>query len=183
MTQNLWRALQRLRPKEGKPLVIWADAVCINQNDVVERGAQISKMRGIYQGAEGVAVWVGMAVKKSELGVGVARDLNSLLSLSSSSPPNALEKERIGMLVRDPGRVAGLESLVHLFRRQYCMHLLPPFLTPVASGWEQGLFILTAPGSWLLSRRGNHMLICCRVADLGHSRDRCCEKGYGILWY
>ncbi|CAG8956330.1 hypothetical protein HYFRA_00003710 [Hymenoscyphus fraxineus] len=117
VTQNLWRALQRLRPKYGKPLIIWADAVCINQHDVVERGAQISKMRGIYWGAESVCVWVGMGVRKSELGIGIAKDLNSLLS--SNYPPNEEEKQRIRRLVRDPGRVDGLKSLVHLFRRQY----------------------------------------------------------------
>ncbi|CAG8981965.1 hypothetical protein HYALB_00004828 [Hymenoscyphus albidus] len=117
VTQNLRRALQRLRPKYGKPLVIWADAVCINQHDLVERGAQISKMRGIYWGAESVSVWVGMGVRKSELGIGIAKDLNSLLS--SNHPPNEEEKERIRELVRDPGRVDGLKILVHLFGCQY----------------------------------------------------------------
>ena len=30
---------------------IWIDAICINQNDEIERASQISKMREIYSGA------------------------------------------------------------------------------------------------------------------------------------
>lgn len=121
VTQNLWRALQRLRPSDGKAVVIWADAVCINQKDVVERGEQIGMMRGIYAGAGGVVVWVGLGVRQSELGIGFARKLNLCLSspAKSGGELDERDKERVRKLVRDPGSVEGLKSLVSLFRRQY----------------------------------------------------------------
>ncbi|KAG9231579.1 hypothetical protein BJ875DRAFT_382668, partial [Amylocarpus encephaloides] len=30
VTHNLWRALRRLRQSSGEPVVVWADAICIN---------------------------------------------------------------------------------------------------------------------------------------------------------
>jgi hypothetical protein len=61
VTPNLDHALRRLRPKPGDPeLVIWVDALCINQEDIPERSIQTSKMRTIYQNAEKVSIWLGM---------------------------------------------------------------------------------------------------------------------------
>lgn len=40
---------------------LWADAICINQQDVVEKGFQVPLMREIYSGAEEVLSWLGKA--------------------------------------------------------------------------------------------------------------------------
>ena len=40
-------------------LHVWLDAVCINQEDLDERGHQVSFMEDIYAGAEQVVVWLG----------------------------------------------------------------------------------------------------------------------------
>lgn len=42
-----------------RPRTVWADAVCINQCDVVERNAQVALMRDIYFAAQTVLVWLG----------------------------------------------------------------------------------------------------------------------------
>lgn len=39
-------------------LYVWADAVCINQNDLAERAQQVQLMEGIYSGAELVMCWM-----------------------------------------------------------------------------------------------------------------------------
>ena len=39
--------------------VLWIDAVCINQNDIPERNAQIRVMKRIYEDAESVIIWLG----------------------------------------------------------------------------------------------------------------------------
>lgn len=57
--QNLESALKRLRRATG-PRHVWADSVCINQQDIPERGQQVSIMRNIYQNAERVLVWLGL---------------------------------------------------------------------------------------------------------------------------
>jgi hypothetical protein len=56
--KNLVGALTRLRHPE-RPRHVWADAVCINQQDIEERGQQVSIMREIFHAAARVVVWVG----------------------------------------------------------------------------------------------------------------------------
>ncbi|TKA66154.1 hypothetical protein B0A55_08565 [Friedmanniomyces simplex] len=50
VTKNLTNALRRLR--ETPQEIFWADAICINQNDLDERGQQVQLMLDIYSGAE-----------------------------------------------------------------------------------------------------------------------------------
>lgn len=56
--KNLENALKRLRHPDRRRY-IWADAVCINQADLSERGQQVSIMRNIYSKARRVLVWLG----------------------------------------------------------------------------------------------------------------------------
>lgn len=56
--RNLVTALKRLRLPD-KPRHVWADAICINQEDLPERGQQVSIMRHIFHTASRVVVWVG----------------------------------------------------------------------------------------------------------------------------
>lgn len=58
VTQNLKEALLRLRLKD-RSRVIWADAICINQIDIVEKGSQVRVMKRIYDEATRVCVWLG----------------------------------------------------------------------------------------------------------------------------
>ncbi|KAL5324630.1 hypothetical protein ACEPPN_009176 [Leptodophora sp. 'Broadleaf-Isolate-01'] len=60
--ENLWRALQQLHA-QSDPIVIWIDAVCINQTDETERNEQVTKMKTIYEKAEEVVVWLGQATR------------------------------------------------------------------------------------------------------------------------
>ncbi|EMC95167.1 hypothetical protein BAUCODRAFT_56640, partial [Baudoinia panamericana UAMH 10762] len=52
--------LQHLR-RPNHSIVLWLDAVCINQDDTVERGEQVARMADIYHGAKDVIVWLGAA--------------------------------------------------------------------------------------------------------------------------
>lgn len=58
ITQNLYEALQQLRLPD-RERVIWIDALCINQNDIPERSAQVRIMSRIYAQAHHVFVWLG----------------------------------------------------------------------------------------------------------------------------
>ena len=54
---NLDCALRHLRPAHGhEPRVLWIDALCINQVDLQERGAQVQLMRSIYSLAHNVLI-------------------------------------------------------------------------------------------------------------------------------
>lgn len=58
VTKNLCIALKQLR-HSTEPRYIWADAACINQEDVAERGHQVTLMGSIYKSAEKVILWLG----------------------------------------------------------------------------------------------------------------------------
>ena len=52
---------------------LWADAVCINQADAAEKGAQVRLMRDIYRGAARTLVWLGPAAHDSARGIAFAK--------------------------------------------------------------------------------------------------------------
>ncbi|OCL05501.1 hypothetical protein AOQ84DRAFT_390829 [Glonium stellatum] len=58
VTRSLRDALCRVR-LEGCARIVWADAISINQDDIEERGHQVSLMRRIYQRAKRVLIWLG----------------------------------------------------------------------------------------------------------------------------
>ncbi|KAF1809920.1 HET-domain-containing protein [Eremomyces bilateralis CBS 781.70] len=58
ISRNLDDALHRLRnPAQAR--YVWADAVCINQRDLLERQRQVAMMRKIYKNASQVLIWIG----------------------------------------------------------------------------------------------------------------------------
>jgi hypothetical protein len=58
VTPNLGAALNRLRDGDTDRLV-WIDALCVNQDDLVERSEQVKLMKDIYSQAWRVVVWLG----------------------------------------------------------------------------------------------------------------------------
>lgn len=58
--ENLHAALLRLRDR-SLDRIIWADAICINQDDLEERVCQVKMMAKIYAGAIRVVVWLEAA--------------------------------------------------------------------------------------------------------------------------
>ncbi|KAJ8127685.1 hypothetical protein O1611_g5951 [Lasiodiplodia mahajangana] len=56
--KNLHEALLRIRPLLGT-VKLWADAICINQDDMRERESQVTLMRDIYKTAQIVWAWLG----------------------------------------------------------------------------------------------------------------------------
>lgn len=57
VTENLHAALLHLRD-HALPRIVWADAICINQDDARERSAQVGLMAAIYSKATRVLVWL-----------------------------------------------------------------------------------------------------------------------------
>lgn len=58
ITTNLFEVLQTFRLPD-KPRSLWADSICINQNDVIERAEQVAIMGKIFSTADQVLVHVG----------------------------------------------------------------------------------------------------------------------------
>ncbi|KAM7184300.1 Heterokaryon incompatibility protein (HET) domain containing protein [Rhypophila sp. PSN 637] len=64
VTKSLNDALKRLRTREKKRTV-WADAICINQDDLNERQQQVELMKNIYSRATEVQVFTGESLVSS----------------------------------------------------------------------------------------------------------------------
>lgn len=73
VTRNLLEALQHLRDGT-QSRTMWIDAVCLNQEDTVEKGLQLPRMRDIYRLAYRVVVWLGPKSKRFRLGRRLDRD-------------------------------------------------------------------------------------------------------------
>lgn len=55
---TLFAALKRLRPRDEERL-LWADAVCINQDDALEKNQQMKLKSTIFVKASRILIWLG----------------------------------------------------------------------------------------------------------------------------
>jgi len=55
---------------------LWVDAICINQEDLEERGKQVRKMRDIYGKAWTVIAWLGEENEQSDKAIQLIRELS-----------------------------------------------------------------------------------------------------------
>ncbi|KAL8369638.1 hypothetical protein RB595_000125 [Gaeumannomyces hyphopodioides] len=55
---GLHSALKHLR-RADQPILLWADALCINQADIPERTQQVKMMGDVYAAAWGTVIWLG----------------------------------------------------------------------------------------------------------------------------
>lgn len=65
---NLWSCLYHLCGVHARHLLrryVWVDAICINQQDNVERNEQVSAMSNTYEYAEVVSVWLGERIEEA----------------------------------------------------------------------------------------------------------------------
>ncbi|KAK8102994.1 hypothetical protein PG984_016140 [Apiospora sp. TS-2023a] len=76
VTQNLHVALRNLR-RPDSPRIMWIDAICINQNDDVEKGPQVGMMDKIYKRATRVVAWLGPEADESGLAMSLIGSLGS----------------------------------------------------------------------------------------------------------
>jgi hypothetical protein len=58
VTLSAWSALKALRCND-RLRILWIDAICINQDDLEKRAAQVKLMGTIYRQASSVRVWLG----------------------------------------------------------------------------------------------------------------------------
>ncbi|KAL7940715.1 heterokaryon incompatibility domain-containing protein [Trichoderma barbatum] len=74
VTANLYAFLQQYR--ETDPDVdLWIDAICINQNDLLEKNHQIPIMNMIYAKARALIIWLGESSSDSDLALEWISDL------------------------------------------------------------------------------------------------------------
>jgi hypothetical protein len=108
VTQSLWGALHRLR-SESFAIIVWADAICINQQSPTERSIQVRKMTSIYSNAYDVAIWLGPEADGS----------NSALDLMNDILKSQTSGGAINGIIASPARTEQFSAMVQLFERDY----------------------------------------------------------------
>jgi len=107
-TRNLYSALLHLR-QQPEDLILWVDAICIDQNNLDERSQQVRKMRYIYKNASKVLVWLGPSSISS---------LESL-ELVSELYKNSHDRVYIEKKIADPECLETFYGLCRLFELDY----------------------------------------------------------------
>jgi hypothetical protein len=62
VTTSLHAALRQMRGK-AETIIVWVDAICIDQSNVDERSSQVGMMGAIYSSALLVYAWLGKEMR------------------------------------------------------------------------------------------------------------------------
>lgn len=109
VTPNCAAAMRHLRKKQS-PKALWIDAICINQDSLVERNHQVSLMGEIYKAAHHVFLWLGAGSADIDHAVG---NLQRLCSLGHSWGKNNLVRVILFRKFKgDAGNVVALKSIM-----------------------------------------------------------------------
>lgn len=95
VTENLHAALCRLRDSFLER-IIWADAICIDQEDAEEKGCQVQLMAEIYARASRVIVWLEETTGDHQLHSGSQDDSYEAIqatSLAAGESPTGFDSE------------------------------------------------------------------------------------------
>ncbi|KAE9373579.1 hypothetical protein N431DRAFT_278716, partial [Stipitochalara longipes BDJ] len=76
VTKNLYVALKSIRNLESSHW--WVDAICINQEDVLERNSQVAMMTMIFKRSLSVRIWLGDVSEDSDLGMELIEKLSAV---------------------------------------------------------------------------------------------------------
>lgn len=101
ITRNLYNALYQYRRHgfqgyDTEKTMLWVDAICINQNDHVEKSIQVPRMSEIYGQCERVLAWLGPVDSHEESNVGrLAEKLKDFQSTADSMSQDLTEDDRI----------------------------------------------------------------------------------------
>jgi hypothetical protein len=101
---NLYKALKALRRNDVE-VILWVDAICINQENEVEKEFQVAKMARIYSMAERVCIWLGSGDKRSDNAMSFISDI--------------LQLEKFQNVTRDEAYTSRWNDLVDLMRSSW----------------------------------------------------------------
>lgn len=120
-TVNLRIALEHFRSSE-QDVHLWVDAICIDQEDEVEKGEQIQMIRQIFADAEETWVWLGAEADESNKAIDLIQALSDFYhehcDTHDATKPENSEMVRWGLPTRS-GIEDELVALEDLFSRDY----------------------------------------------------------------
>lgn len=130
--ETLFSALYQIRSSSTTDVILWVDALCINQGDPAEKAHQIRQMGKVYAIAEEVLIWLGpgndnikslmdlinwVHGRALEAAIESREDWVTLYQQAMKEPP-----AQIGFLARDK-QAEGFQELVtrHWFKRVWVL--------------------------------------------------------------
>lgn len=109
---SLFGALDAVRRRD-QDILVWIDALCIDQQSRDERNEQVQLMAEIYAKATQVAIWLGPSQNDSELAMGLLQDV----AIARDDP------REIIALLSSPNRLRAVGAVACLFQRDYWKRL------------------------------------------------------------
>jgi hypothetical protein len=116
ITANLAQALPYLQLEEEER-VLWIDAICIDQENLTERGQQVGRMADIYKLADRVVIWLGPQDRHTELALQTVVRLAAEVDVNFATG-EVSERSEGPMSLPSYDRTA-TESLISLFQRPW----------------------------------------------------------------
>lgn len=101
VTPNACQALKDIRLFD-RPFLIWVDAICIDQENLIERSAQVHIMSKIYSNADTVRTWLECEISEETgfLDIFESSDLDDLTNLDKDSHTRGILSEVSAILER-----------------------------------------------------------------------------------
>lgn len=131
ITESLDRALRWFRTSvadsfrnnsfmaKATSLVIWADAVCINQSNTDERNAQVQLMGRIYSQAARVFIYLGEESPSTAAGIALAANLWETASDWSKKHPDMDSPTVFSSMPYPPRHAPGWKGLIDILTRPW----------------------------------------------------------------
>ena len=121
VTTNLAAALRRIRCWK-EPTSFWIDAICINQNSVLEKNHQVPLMATIYSQAEKVVMWLGEEGDDSERAIDFIKRWRDGIANTKKKRAAAYVTRRLSTIlsfVEDPLHKQSVQAVRCLLNRSY----------------------------------------------------------------
>lgn len=151
VSQHVAAAIRRLRTSD-KPLRIWIDTICINQEDMIERSEQVGIMNIIYQTAAEVHVWSGEDGQTAKSTLPIIRDPSNVFDQASETACPGADQctcpegwqhmiNRAAFLAdrqKDHPDIYAMDAIFHMYREYFASG----FYAPDVASSEYSLAIL-----------------------------------------
>ena len=122
ITLSLHSALKSLRTESGPPRMLWIDAICIDQENLIERSQQVAFMKNIYSRAENVIIWLGDGDEVTSKCISTIKTVGDRYALQSS---DAGSEKKSKKEMHDP--LLATHSSYHWFLNEFPLFDMPWF--------------------------------------------------------
>lgn len=117
ITYNLDKALRAFRRKDNQgTITVWADAICIDQENIPEKSRQVPRMHAIYERSDCVVIWLGTRDEDTERAMSLVKNITGEGLGILEEEPN---ERGFFELKRSPEMARSWASLFRVLQKRY----------------------------------------------------------------